>query len=113
MADFDKLSPGTRAAKAKGCICPATDGITIKALPECPLHGLDPSARTLDDPKNARALKVPRRKWLKQNAATPPEPRRRNASGLKVSPRIKLSVARTLVVAHHFEIRRLNFEISP
>jgi len=48
MPDHDTVYPGSRAAKAKGCICPASDGIRITARPDCPLHGLAASARAIE-----------------------------------------------------------------
>jgi hypothetical protein len=65
MADFDELPPGSRAARAKGCICPRSDGITVKRLPKCPLHGSPDATPAVDDLKDMQVREVARRKSLK------------------------------------------------
>ena len=77
MADFDALSPGSWAARAKGCICPRSDGITVKSLPNCPLHGPD-ATPALDDLKNAQVREVLRRKSLKRTLRPLVNPDRAN-----------------------------------
>jgi hypothetical protein len=65
MADFDELPPGSWAARAKGCICPRSDGITVKRLPKCPLHGSPDATPAVDDLKDMQVREVARRKSLK------------------------------------------------
>jgi hypothetical protein len=49
MPDHDAAYPGSQAAKAKGCICPASDGIRMTTRPDCPLHGLSAPSRSFDE----------------------------------------------------------------
>jgi hypothetical protein len=71
MADFDALPPGSRAARAKGCICPRSDGITVKSLPACPLHGSPDATPAPDDLKDTQVREFARPKSLKRTARPP------------------------------------------